>query len=126
MAKVTIVVGVLLMLVGAVAFFVLGHHLHTLIPVGFGVVIAFCGVRAESPVPKTRMLWMHIAVTLGLLGFLGTIPGIIATIRRALGQVVVSPVVGAAAVQAIMGTICLVYVALCVRSFIAARRLRNA
>jgi hypothetical protein len=94
--------------------------------VGFGVVIAFCGVRAESPEPKTRMLWMHIAVTLGLLGFFGTIPGIIATVRRAMGQVVVSPVVGAAVVQAIMGTICLVYVALCVRSFIAARRLRNA
>jgi hypothetical protein len=125
MAKLTVAAGILLILLGTGAYFMTGHHPHAFIPMGFGVVLALCGVRAESPEPKQRRLWMHIAVTLGLLGFLGTIPGLVATIRRAFGQVVVSPVVGAAVVQTIMSTICLIFVALCVRSFIAARRLRN-
>ena len=126
MAKLTIAFGVLLILLGAGAFVALGHHTHTLIPVAFGLLLAIFGALANTPDAKKRMIFMHIAVTVGLLGFLGTIPGIIATIRRALGQVVASPAPNAAIVQAIMGTLCLIYVLLCVRSFIAARRLRNA
>jgi hypothetical protein len=126
MAKLTIFFGVLLILVGAVAFTELAHHLHTLIPVAFGLLLAIIGALANRPDSKKRMLFMHIAVTVGLLGFLGTIPGIVATIRRAAGQVVVSPVPAAATVQATMGVICLVFVLLCVRSFIAARRSRTS
>jgi hypothetical protein len=68
------------------------------------------------------MLFMHIAVTIGLLGFLGTIPGIIGIIRMAIGQAIPRP--DAAIVQTIMGVLCLIFVALCVRFFIAARRAR--
>jgi hypothetical protein len=125
MGKVTVVFGFLLIVLSACAFFILGHHVHTLIPGVFGLLLVVFGSLAESPEPKKRMLWMHVAVTVGLLGFLGTIPGMIATVRRAFGQVVVSPVVGAAVVQAVMGTICLIFVVLCVRSFLAARRLRK-
>ena len=126
MAKLTIFFGFLLILVGAVAYVNVGHHPHTLIPAAFGVVLAIFGALANNPDPKKRMLFMHIAVTVGLLGFLGTIPGIIATIRRAAGQVVASPVHDAAVVQTTMGIICLVFVLLCVRSFIAARRSRTS
>ncbi len=126
MAKLTIVFGALLVLVSAGAFFILEQHPHTLIPGGFGLLLILFGVLANNPDPKRRMLFMHIAVTVGLLGFLGTIPGILATIRRGLGQVVDSPVPSAANLQTIMGVICLIYVILCVRSFIAARRLRNS
>ena len=69
------------------------------------------------------MIFMHIAVTIGLLGFLGTIPGIIGVIQMATGHAVVRP--EAAKVQAIMGAICVIFVGLCVRSFIAARRART-
>jgi hypothetical protein len=124
MARLTIFFGVLLILVGAVAFMDLAHHPHTLIPAAFGIVLAVLGALANTPDSKKRMLFMHIAVTVGLLGFLGTLPGIIATIRRVAGQVVASPVPDAATVQTIMGVICLVFVLLCVRSFIAARRSR--
>jgi hypothetical protein len=124
MAKLTIVFGVLLMLLGAGAFVVLGHHPHTLIPVAFGLLLVVFGALANTPDSKRRMLFMHIAVTVGLLGFLGTIPGIIGVIRMASGQVVARP--DAAKVQTVMGVLCFLFVALCVRSFIAARRTRVA
>jgi hypothetical protein len=127
MAKVTIGFGVALILVGGVAFFLLGQHshgIHSLIPAAFGLLLVTFGAQAETPVAKKRMIFMHIAVTIGLLGLLGTIPGIIAVVAMALGATVARP--EAARVQAVMGTICLVYVLLCVRSFIAARRARLA
>ncbi len=122
MAKITIVFGVLLILLGAVAYATLGHHPHTLIPLGFGVLLAIFGALANTPDSKRRMLFMHIAVTVGLLGFLGTIPGILGMIQMAGGHAVARP--DAAKVQTIMGTLCFLFVALCVRSFIAARRAR--
>ncbi len=124
MAKLTISTGVLLLALGVTAFFLLGHHPHTMIPAAFGVLLVVFGALAETPDSKRRMLFMHLAVTIGLLGFLGTIPGIIGVIRMATGGVVERP--DAAKVQAIMGTICFVFVLLCVRSFIAARRGRLA
>ncbi|MCU1322956.1 MAG: hypothetical protein JWM43_2605 [Acidobacteriaceae bacterium] len=123
MAKLTIAFGALLILLGAGAYLTLGHHPHTLIPAAFGLLLVIFGALANTEVPKKRMLFMHIAVTVGLLGFLGTIPGIIGTVRMIGGQFVPRP--DAAKVQAIMGTLCLIYVLLCVRSFIAARRLRT-
>jgi hypothetical protein len=126
LAKLTIVFGILLILISAGAFFILEHHPHTLIPGAFGLLLAIFGALANNPDPRRRMLFMHIAVTIGLLGFLGTIPGILATIRRALGQTVDSPVPSAANLQTIMGVLCFIFVLLCVRSFIAARRLRNS
>jgi len=124
LAKLTIVFGILLIILGGGAFVALEHHPHTLIPAGFGLLLVIFGALANTPDSKRRMLFMHIAVTVGLLGFLGTIPGILATIRRAAGQIVASPVRDAAIVQTLMGTICLIFVILCVRSFIQARRAR--
>ncbi len=124
MAKITVVFGVLLLILGAGAFASLGHHPHTLIPAAFGLLLVVFGSLAQTPDAKRRMLFMHIAVTVGLLGFLGTIPGIIGIIQMAAGHEVARP--DAAKVQAIMGTLCLIFVALCVRSFIAARRGRTA
>ncbi len=121
MAKLTIVFGILLILLGAGAYATIGHP-HTLIPLGFGVLLAILGALANTPDSKRRMLFMHIAVTVGLLGFLGTIPGFIGMIHMAGGQAVARP--DAAKVQTIMGVLCFVFVALCVRSFIAARRAR--
>jgi hypothetical protein len=69
------------------------------------------------------MLWMHIAVTVGLLGFL--ITGVRAAIEAVNGTaMVVKPLAFEERVAAAL--ICLVFVGLCVRSFIAARRSRSA
>lgn len=123
MAKSTMFFGGLLMVLSAVAYAEL-HHLHALIPGGFGVLLVVFGVLANTEDAKKRMLFMHIAVTVGLLGFLGTIPGIVGVIQMVAGHAVARP--DAAKVQAAMGAICLVFVGLCVRSFIAARRNRVA
>ncbi len=124
MGKLTIVFGVLLVLLGLGAFVMAGHHPHSFIPLGFGLVLVVLGMLANTQDARRRMINMHVAVTVGLLGFLGTIPGLIGAIKMAAGQPVIRP--DAAIVQAIMSTICLVFVALCVRSFIAARRSRVA
>jgi hypothetical protein len=70
------------------------------------------------------MLWMHIAVTIALLGFL--FPGFMAIKEWAAahGGTLVHP--AAAQEQAVMSIVCLILTALCVRSFIAARRSRIA
>jgi len=122
MAKLTIVFGVLLIALGAGAFVVLGHHPHTLIPAAFGLLLVVFGALAITENAKKRMLFMHIAVTVGLLGFLGTIPGIIGVFEIAWGHGTARP--DAAVVQAAMGLICLIFVLFCVRSFIEARRAR--
>lgn len=123
MARLTMIFGGLLIALSAVAYVEL-RHLHTLIPGGFGLLLVVFGLLANTEDAKKRMLFMHIAVTVGLLGFLGTIPGIIGVIQMAAGHLVARP--DAAKVQAVMGAICFVFVALCVRSFIAARRTRVA
>jgi hypothetical protein len=125
MAKLTIGCGVLLILLGIVGFVSTGSaHPTALIPGVFGLLLAVFGTLAKTEDSKKRMLWMHIAVTIGLLGFLFTIPGLIDVIRMARGIAVRRP--AAAEEQAIMWVICGIFVALCVRSFINARRSRLA
>lgn len=124
MAKVTIGFGIVLILLGTIGFFATGSmHPTALIPAYWGIALTICGILANSPDDKRRMLVMHIAVTLGLLGFLGS--GIMAIVETVKAHG--SPLAHPAAVesQAAMAAICLVYVGLCVRSFIAARRNRK-
>jgi hypothetical protein len=124
MAKVTIGFGILLIAIGAIGFFSTGStHPTALIPACWGIALTICGILANSPGEKRRMIVMHIAVTVGLLGFLGSgIMAIVETVKARGG-----PLAHPAAVesQAAMAVICLVYVGLCVRSFIAARRGRK-
>jgi peptidoglycan/LPS O-acetylase OafA/YrhL len=125
MARVTIAFGAALIVLGAVSFFATGGtHPTALIPVYFGIGLLVCGFLANSPSDKRRMIVMHIAVTIGVLGFLGSgVMAILETVRAHGG-----PLAHPAAVesQAAMAIICVVYVGLCVRSFIAARRSRSA
>ena len=120
MAKLTILFGVMLITVGAWGFFATGAiHPTALIPTYFGLVVGWCGVLAMAQ-PAQRMLWMHIAVTVGLLGFLGAGAMAIIELVKAHGAALAHP--AAVEAQAAMATLCFVFVALCVRSFIAARR----
>ena len=124
MSKVTIGFGVLLIALGVWGYVATGsEHPTALIPCYFGLVLAVCGVLANSENAKRRMLWMHIAVTVGLLGFLGTIPAVVDLIRMARGVAFPHPI--AVEEKAGMSLLCLIFVALCVRSFIAARRSRR-
>jgi hypothetical protein len=125
MAKLTIVFGALLVGLGVLVFVVTGSaHPTALIPSWFGMTLAILGLLARTKDSRKRMLWMHIAVTVGLLGFF--FPGTMALLAylKAHGGALARP--QATEEQAVMAVICMVFVALCVRSFMAARRARNA
>jgi len=125
MAKLTITFGVLLILVGIAGFMATGHaHPTALIPAFVGLLFILFGSLANTEDSKKRMLWMHIAVTVGLLGFIGTVPAAVDVFRLARGTVFPHPI--AIEEKASMSLLCLLYVAFCVRSFIAARRARAA
>ena len=123
MAKVTLVFAVLFIALGLVGFIATGsQHYTALIPTALGLLLAIFGSLALSSDPGRRKLFMHINVTLGLLGFLGTVMGLIAWFKMLAGATVANP--PATESKAVMALLSLVYVALCVRSFIAVRRAR--
>ena len=99
-------------------------HPTALIPSVFGVLLLLCGILANSEETKRVMLWMHIAVTIGLLGFLST------AVRggKAYAHAATLTVVQRTAAQEelIMAAVCLIFTVLCVRNFIANRRVRLA
>jgi hypothetical protein len=121
-AKLTIVFGVLLAAV-SIGFWMATGRVETpaLHPAGLGLLLAICGALANTENSKRRMLWMHIAVTLGLFGFL--ITGVRAAIQIVKGTTAVNP--AAFDERVVVALLCLVFVGLCVRSFIAARRSRT-
>ena len=75
MAKTTVFFAALLIVLGVAFFVATGSHVPmALIPAFFGIVLGALGMLARTEDGKRRMLFMHIAVTVGLLGFL--FPGI--------------------------------------------------
>ena len=120
MAKVTLVFAVLLIILGAGFYLGTGSKAPTaLIPAWFGVALGLFGLLAISPSEGRRKLFMHINVTIGLLGFLGAAGRAIfaMTSGRTPDQIAIIA-------QLLMAGLLLIYVILCVRSFIAARRTR--
>ena len=125
MARLTILFGIILILLGGFGYVATGSHFPTaLIPSGVGVVLAILGFFAHTPETKRRMLLMHIAVTVGLLGFLATIKGGIIDYLQMILNGRQFPHPSAVEEKAAMSVLLLIFVILCVRSFIAARRAR--
>jgi fucose 4-O-acetylase-like acetyltransferase len=124
MAKLSIGFGVVLILLGIWGFVATGNMYPTaLIPTWFGFTLAVSGALAHTADEKRRMLWMHTAAGLGLLGFLSATVRAIIVLVKAHGAPLAYPI--AVEDQVAMAVICLVYVLLCVRSFIAVRRSRK-
>lgn len=122
MAKVTLVFAVLLIALGLAGYFGTGSlHPTALIPTWFGLALGLFGFLAISPDEKRRRLFMHINVTIGLLGFLGAGGRAVFGYLHA-NSVGKAPDAIALGSQLAMAGLLLIYVILCVRSFIAARR----
>lgn len=96
--------------------------LTALIPAGFGLLLLILGMVARDPGKRKHA--MHFAAMLGLLGFAGTAGGLMKAFRLFGGEDVDRP--NAVIAQAVMAILMLVFVAICVRSFIQARRSRTA
>jgi predicted membrane-bound spermidine synthase len=72
MAKVTLVFALLLVVLGLAGYFYTGAiHPTALIPLWFGVALGIGGFLAISPSEKRRKIFMHINVTIGVIGFFG-------------------------------------------------------
>jgi uncharacterized membrane protein len=125
MAKVTLVFAILLIILGLVSYFGTGsQHPTALIPTWFGLALGLFGYLAMSPQESRRKLFMHINVTIGLLGFLGAAWRAISSFGRARSEGI-DPDKIALAAQAAMAGLLLIYVLMCIRSFIEARRDRT-
>lgn len=125
MAKVTVVFGVLLIVLGLVGFFGTGSiHYTALIPTWFGLALTIGGFLAISPSETRRKIFMHVNVTVGLVGMIGAFGSALHNYghSRSLG---IDPDYKAMASQLTMGVLLLIYVNLCVRSFIQARSSRQ-
>lgn len=119
MSNVTIGYGALLTALGVGGFVATGAvHKTALIPAGFGVVAIGLGLVAKQERYRTHA--MHASALLGLLGVLGSARGLSKLPALLSGGDVQRP--AAVVSQSLMAGLSAVFVALCVRSFVAARR----
>lgn len=121
MPRIIFVFAVIFVLLGIGAYLITGAQSWTaLIPSIFGLLLAIAGGVSL----KSLKHGGHIAALVGLLGFLGTASKIGKLPALLSGE----PVERAAAVgvQASFAILCLIFVGLCVKSFIDARRGKKA
>lgn len=95
------------------------RSLTALIPCAFGVVLIVLGVVAGRGSEKTRMHTMHTAALIGLIGLVFPAYRAIAALARGTE---VNLAIGG---QLAMAALCGLFLALCIKSFIDARRARK-
>jgi hypothetical protein len=117
MAKVSIGIGVALVALGVIMFAISGAKT-SLIPAYFGAPLVACGAIALNETYRKHA--MHVAVVIGLLGLLMPLGRLVPVLAR--GQ---RPAAPALVGMLVMMALCGLFVVLCVRSFIAARRARQ-
>lgn len=118
MPKAAIVCGLLLVIVGVIGY---GYGLiqekasfTALIPAGFGIIIALLGFLAKKK-ENLRKTLMHTAVLVAFVGFLVPLLRILSNINNFVFNFTTSMLIA-------MTLICLIFVALGVKSFVDARR----
>jgi hypothetical protein len=123
LAKVSIVIGLLLTVLGCVAFFgwqqfgAEHQSVTALIPAFVGVPLIVLGLITVS-MPHLRRHTMHAAAALGVLGFFASAG------RFAMKPASPATIGGFSTLT--MALLCLIFVILCVRSFITIQRARRA
>jgi len=122
MPVLTIALAAILIVLGLGAYFGSGMASVTaLIPSFFGAAFLLCGLLALKD--GLRKHAMHVAAVLALLGLGGSGPGL-AKLPSLFAGEAERPT--AVIVQSIMAVLLVVFIVLCVRSCIAARRARQA
>jgi uncharacterized membrane protein len=96
-------------------------HPTALIPAWIGLALGIFGFLAISRNEGRRKLFMHINVTIALLGFLGSAAEAVRGYVHAKSAGVEPDQIALASKITLAGLL-LFYIILCVRSFIAARR----
>jgi len=125
MAKWALLFGFILLLMGIFAYAEGDHTSSALLPAYFGILLGVLGATARSEKEKTRMVAMHIAATVGVVGFLMTVSDLLEYIQVQRGGIIPEhPKV--LQEHAITSAILLFFVLLSVLSFIKTRRARRA
>lgn len=114
MAKVSIGFGIVLIVIGIIGFLP-AYSGTALIPAYTGIAMAICGAIALNPAARKHA--MHAAVMVGLLGFLMSAGRLVAVLLS--GN---APSARGFFSLGSMAILTFVFVLLCVRSFIDARR----
>jgi hypothetical protein len=127
MAYTTIGFGAILSLLGLFGYFKAEadhRSLTALIPLVFGVALVVCGAIVLAR-PNLRMHVMHVAVLLGLVGFLAAFGRLFSKLNVIVSD---DPTIDRFPIRmvAAMAVTCLAYTGICIYSFIAARRRRKA
>jgi hypothetical protein len=119
MTKLSITYGIIFILMGLISYFgISSESITALIPAFFGVPMLILGWLGMNE--KYLKHVMHGATVLMLLGFFGTISGLVKFLKM-LGRI--QPERPAAVtVQAIMALMCIVFLVFAVKSFIDARK----
>jgi len=122
MAKFSIAFGITLIILGFISYFgISSESVTALIPAFLGVIVLILGFLTLNE--KYLKHSMHAAAVLMLLGFAGTVSGLIKFFRMIGGEAFERP--SAITVQAIMAVICLIFLIFAIKSFIDARRNRS-
>ena len=122
MPLVTIVFGLILIALGGGLYVGTGmENVTALIPAFFGVAFLILGLLARNP-DRLKMT-MHIAAVLALLGIGGSVGGIGGVIAQLGGEEIERP--AAAWGRTSMFLLCVIYLVLCINSFIQVRRARK-
>lgn len=121
MPLISIVCGTLLTLIGAVGY-IYGvtsdkASVTALIPAFFGVVLFILGLLAQRK-DSLRKHLMHVAIVVALLGF-------IMPVGRLVSKMAELTMSAAVVSQIAMAVVCLIFVILAIRSFVAARKNRE-
>ncbi len=119
MAKLSLIVGVVLILIGVGGYVASGYASPTaLIPAAMGVVIGLLAQLAQNE--RMRRHAMHAAMGVALIGIFATVTGLI-TVLGAIASNSVGTVGLAPMSKALTATVLIGYLALGIRSFIHAR-----
>lgn len=122
MPRITVVFSLIYIALGLAGYFLTGAvHKTALIPAVIGAVLLVLGLLGGNE--KLRMHVMHAALLVGLLALLGTARALL-KLPAAFDGTAERP--GAVFAQAATAVLSIVYLAVGVRSFIAARRARAA
>lgn len=120
MSKLSISIGILMIILGAGSFILTGAASATaLIPAFFGIAfigLGIMGIKKES----MRKHVMHAALLLAILGIGGSFGGLVNVLGFLAGNELERP--NAAYAQAVMALICIYFVIAGIRSFINARK----
>jgi len=126
MPSLSMLFGFILAVLGVAGFISTGSSSYTaLIPAIFGIILYVCG-RVGMSAPKTRKHVMHVAALVSVVGILGVVPRFAGKLPALFSGQPVEPSATAVILQLVTAILLVVFLILCIKSFIDARKARSA